>query len=64
MQVKFQRFVKRSEMGTDFQFGDCAECKATVIWATIKTTLKRAAFDPKSVGGSEIDRLYDRHICR
>ena len=63
MPQKFERFLARNDLDK-FQFGDCFKCKETVIRATNKRTQQYVVLDPKSVGGTELNQLYDRHVCR
>lgn len=58
----FSFHVSRSELAT-FEFGDCADCKETVIWGRVKKTQKDQPLNPKPTGGTEIDPTYSLHQC-
>lgn len=58
----FSQYVSRSQMD-GFKYGSCRHCKETVVHATVRAKLKDYDFDPKPIGGSEIDPAYDVHRC-
>ena len=58
----FSQYVSRSQMET-FVFDNCLQCRETVVRARVKSSQKTYSFNPKPVGGSEIDPAYDVHRC-
>jgi hypothetical protein len=60
---KFVRFLERNQFDV-LQFGECVTCNETVIRANDKRTREPYVLEPKPVGGTEINPLYDRHSCR
>lgn len=60
---KFERFIARNDLDR-LSFGECRDCKETVVFAMHKKTVKSVVLEPKPVGGSEVNPLYDRHACK
>lgn len=63
MPDKFSQYVSRSQM-EDFQWTQCMQCHESVVKARVRTTQKEQMFEPKPVGGTEMDPAYDRHLCK
>lgn len=59
----FSYHRSRSEL-EHFEYGECSTCRETVIFSVVKANQKRHAFDPKPVGGSEINPSYSIHVCK
>lgn len=62
MKEKFSQYVARSEL-SNFQWSTCTRCGETIISATITASQKSHCFQPKPVGGTETNQIYDRHFC-
>lgn len=62
MGEKFSQYVSRSQMQT-FEFGECSACHESVVRAIVKSSQRLHMFNPRPVGGTELDPAYDRHMC-
>ena len=60
---KYSAFVARNEMSS-FQWSTCSQCHESVIVAMVTKTQRSHCFDTKPVGGTEMNRMYQKHWCK